>query len=149
MDNYQIFDFGILSLQWPTLLFGVVVFAITLFFLNLWLFRPILRNFHAKADYKTSLEQETAGYTEQIQSQHHKIDQVHKKQLQDLNALQAEHNKHVQAELGLILENAKNELKEKNLRKANARQKEWEQALMQASDFASKTKGALIDKLKL
>ncbi|MDH5559378.1 MAG: ATP synthase F0 subunit B [Deltaproteobacteria bacterium] len=39
----EIFNFGVLHLEWPTALYIFVVFLITMFLLNTWLFKPILR----------------------------------------------------------------------------------------------------------
>jgi len=44
----QIFDFGMLHLEWPTALFVLIVFFVTMFFLNYLLFKPILRTLEAR-----------------------------------------------------------------------------------------------------
>ena len=44
----EVFNFGVLHLEWPNVLFIVVVFFTTMFFLNMWLFRPILRTIEAR-----------------------------------------------------------------------------------------------------
>jgi len=44
----QIFDFGMLHLEWPTALFILAVFLITMICLNLLLFKPIIRTLEAR-----------------------------------------------------------------------------------------------------
>ena len=44
----QVFDFGVLHMEWPTALFIFVVFVITMFFLNTWLFQPIIQSLEAR-----------------------------------------------------------------------------------------------------
>ncbi|PCI28280.1 MAG: hypothetical protein COB67_06790 [SAR324 cluster bacterium] len=44
----ELFNYGILHLEWPSALFTLVVFLITMFFLNQLLFAPILRSLEAR-----------------------------------------------------------------------------------------------------
>lgn len=44
----EIFDFGMLHLEWPTALFILVVFVLTMILLNTLLFKPILRTLEAR-----------------------------------------------------------------------------------------------------
>ncbi len=44
----EVFNYGLLHLEWPNALFIVVVFFTTMFFLNMWLFKPILRTIEAR-----------------------------------------------------------------------------------------------------
>ena len=44
----QVFDFGLLHLEWTTALFILVVFVITMFLLNTLLFKPIIRTLEAR-----------------------------------------------------------------------------------------------------
>jgi F-type H+-transporting ATPase subunit b len=44
----EIFNFGMLHLEWPSALFVLVVFIITMFLLNNLLFKPILRTLDAR-----------------------------------------------------------------------------------------------------
>lgn len=44
----EVFNFGMLHLEWPTALFILVVFSVTAFMLNTLLFKPILRTLEAR-----------------------------------------------------------------------------------------------------
>ncbi len=44
----EVFNFGLLHLEWTTALFVLVVFVITVFFLNMLLFKPIIRTIEAR-----------------------------------------------------------------------------------------------------
>lgn len=44
----EIFNFGMLHLEWPTALFILVVFLLTMILLNFLLFKPILRTLEAR-----------------------------------------------------------------------------------------------------
>lgn len=43
MENYQIFDFGLLHLEWSNAVFVLYVFLVVMVGLSLWLFYPVLR----------------------------------------------------------------------------------------------------------
>lgn len=43
MEKYQIFDFGLLHLEWSNAVFVLYVFLVVMIGLNFWLFRPILQ----------------------------------------------------------------------------------------------------------
>ena len=50
MQRYgAIFDYGILHLEWPTALFILAVFSLTMLFLNSLLFKPVLRTLEGRA----------------------------------------------------------------------------------------------------
>ena len=44
-----IFDYGVLHMEWPTVVFALVVFLITMILLNLLLFKPVVRTIEARA----------------------------------------------------------------------------------------------------
>ena len=44
----EIFDFGMLHLEWPTALFIFVIFLLTMIVMNTFLFKPILRTLEAR-----------------------------------------------------------------------------------------------------
>lgn len=44
----EVFNFGVLHLEWPTALFIFAVFLVTMFLLNLLLFRPLLATLKAR-----------------------------------------------------------------------------------------------------
>ena len=45
----EVFNFGVLHMEWPTALFIFVVFVITMFLLNVLLFRPILQTLETRS----------------------------------------------------------------------------------------------------
>ena len=80
----ELFNYGVLHMEWPTALFIFVVFMITMFLLNRLLFVPIIRTLEAreaKAEENKakvdSLEQKIIisekGYQEKVDSLHKKL----------------------------------------------------------------------------
>jgi F-type H+-transporting ATPase subunit b len=80
----ELFNYGVLHMEWPTALFIFVVFMITMFLLNRLLFVPIIRTLEAreaKAEKNKakvdSLEQKIIisekGYQEKVDSLHKKL----------------------------------------------------------------------------
>jgi len=112
MDKkFVVFDFGILSLEWPTLLFGIVVFLIVLFFFNLWLFRPILANLQMRKKFVEGLEKENDKKEKQVEESIQKIQQERKNHLERLDFSRLQKQKEIQKEIGEFLENARLEFR--------------------------------------
>jgi len=57
----ELFNFGMLHLEWPTALFILIVFAITMILLNGLLFKPVLRTLEARQSGIDKNTQETAS----------------------------------------------------------------------------------------
>lgn len=63
----EIFNFGMLHLEWPTALFVLVVFFVTMTFLNTWLFKPILRTLEARQSKMDDNEEKTKELSSTIE----------------------------------------------------------------------------------
>ncbi|MBT3227326.1 MAG: ATP synthase F0 subunit B [Deltaproteobacteria bacterium] len=59
----EIFDFGMLHLEWTTALFILVVFVVTIIFLNSLLFKPVLRTLELRQSGIDKSTQETEALT--------------------------------------------------------------------------------------
>ena len=71
----EVFNFGVLHMEWPTALFIFVVFVITMFLLNVLLFKPILQTLEVRAaesgkgiDLLKQIEQDRGKLEEEYQS---------------------------------------------------------------------------------
>jgi len=57
----EVFNFGMLHLEWPTALFILVVFIVTMILLNALLFKPILRTLEARQTEMEASRKQTDG----------------------------------------------------------------------------------------
>jgi len=71
----EVFNFGVLHMEWPTAIFIFVVFVITMFLLNVLLFKPILNTLEARsaegekgADILRQIDQDREKLEEEYQS---------------------------------------------------------------------------------
>jgi len=64
----QVFDFGLLHLEWTTALFILVVFVITMFLLNTLLFKPIIRTLEARQAGIDKNKDKVKGVNETVES---------------------------------------------------------------------------------
>ncbi|MBU2645679.1 ATP synthase F0 subunit B [bacterium] len=76
----EIFDFGMLHLEWPTALFILIVFVLTMILLNSLLFKPILRTLEARQSAIDKNISETEGLSASIE----KSDQDYERRLADV-----------------------------------------------------------------
>ncbi len=90
----EIFNFGMLHLEWPTALFILVVFVVTMILLNALLFKPILRtletresqvNDHLKQtnDLSSSIEKSESDYEAKLSDVREKIQQSRQSSLNE------------------------------------------------------------------
>jgi F-type H+-transporting ATPase subunit b len=90
----QVFDFGMLHLEWPTALFVLLVFFVTMFFLNTWLFKPILKtldlrqskvdkNIKSKEEVTVGLSQAEAQYQSKLADTREIIQQARQESLDE------------------------------------------------------------------
>ncbi len=63
----EIFNFGMLHLEWPTALFILVVFVVTMILLNSLLFKPILRTLEARQSQIDDHLSQTEGLSASIE----------------------------------------------------------------------------------
>lgn len=97
----QVFDFGLLHLEWTTALFIFVVFVITMFLLNTLLFKPILRTLEARQAGIDKNNDRVKGVSDTVEASEVKyqeqLSEVNKKiqasRLEALNSAKEEANK--------------------------------------------------------
>ncbi len=76
----EIFNFGMLHLEWPTALFILVVFVLTMVVLNALLFKPILRTLEGRQ----SVIDKNNRETKEVSSSLEKSEQAYREQLSDV-----------------------------------------------------------------
>lgn len=76
----EIFNFGMLHLEWPTALFIFVVFILTMIVLNTFLFKPIIRTLESRQSELDKNKSESQGLTETIE----KSEEDYQSKLSDL-----------------------------------------------------------------
>lgn len=64
----EVFNFGLLHLEWPTALFVFVVFVLTVIVLNTFLFKPILRTLEARQSEIDSNKKNTTDLAQTIEN---------------------------------------------------------------------------------
>ncbi len=77
----EVFNFGLLHLEWTSALFVFVVFVITMFFLNILLFKPILRTLDARKAKLDANDDKVKGLNSTIESS----EKDYKAKLSDVN----------------------------------------------------------------
>ena len=132
----EVFNFGLLHLEWTTALFVLVVFVITTYLLNILLFKPILRTLDARqskldrnsekvADLQTAVEATEKEYGDKLSDISENI------RLARHEALQS-----AKAEANRILEQAKEATSEKLEVAGKEIAKDREQAVNQVATLA-------------
>lgn len=103
----RVFDYGILHLELNTLLYILVLVLVVMFFLNRWLFRPILRTLDRREQAMQNLQGEAREHRETIAgltaSYQENLSQV----LEEVARVRAETHKESQQAVGAILERAR------------------------------------------
>mgnify|MGYP005629943753 FL=1 len=109
----QVFDFGLLHLEWTTALFILVVFVITMFLLNTLLFKPIIRTLEARQAGIDKNNDKVKGVNETVESS----EKNYQEKLADVNtkiqASRLEALKIAKEEANKILEQVKASTREK------------------------------------
>ena len=109
----QVFDFGLLHLEWTTALFILVVFVITMFLLNTLLFKPIIRTLEARQAGIDKNNDKVKGVNETVESS----EKNYQEKLADVNtkiqASRLEALKIAKEEANKILEQVKASTSEK------------------------------------
>lgn len=109
----QLFDFGLLHLEWTTALFILVVFVITMFLLNTLLFKPIIRTLEARQAGIDKNNDKVKGVNETVESS----EKSYQEKLTDVNnkiqASRLEALKIAKEEANKILEQVKASTSEK------------------------------------
>ncbi|MDT8445900.1 MAG: ATP synthase F0 subunit B [bacterium] len=86
----EVFNFGVLHMEWPTATFIFVVFVITLFLLNSLLFQPLLRTLEAREQVLTGSDDRLGEIEKELgELQDHYLASLHKSQLENEEAHQA------------------------------------------------------------
>jgi len=90
----EVFNFGLLHLEWTTAAFVLVVFLITMILLNAWLFKPILRTLEGRQekinksdkkvnDLNVTVESSEKNYQEKLSDVNEKIRTARQEALKD------------------------------------------------------------------
>lgn len=90
----EVFNFGMLHLEWPTALFILIVFLVTMTVLNILLFKPIIRSLEARKaiqdkneqeaqSLSSSMEKSEAAYKEKLTEIREKINQTRQQALDE------------------------------------------------------------------
>lgn len=85
----EVFNFGVLHMEWPTAVFIFAVFMVTLFFLNLLLFQPLLRTLDAREQMMTGSDDRMGEIEKELADlQAHYLATLHKSQAENDEAHQ-------------------------------------------------------------
>lgn len=140
----EVFNFGVLHMEWPTAVFIFAVFMATMFFLNILLFQPLLRTLDAREQMMTGsddrmgeIEKELADlqahYKATLQQSQAENEEAHLKAL-----------KEAQAEAGQITSKARQSAAEH----LESTEKEVESQMRAALDEAKELAKGLADMIQ-
>ncbi|OGG96487.1 MAG: hypothetical protein A2508_06730 [Candidatus Lambdaproteobacteria bacterium RIFOXYD12_FULL_49_8] len=139
----EVFNFGVLHMEWPTALFILVVFVVTLVLLNLLLLKPLVSTLESRKavmaggnerleDTKNELKNLQAHYEEALKAGQKKNEEAHKKALSEALAEAAQLTDMAKEKSQKVIEQAEVEI-------AN----ELKSALAEAKDLAGGLAGMI------
>jgi len=133
----EIFDFGMLHLEWPTALFILVIFLLTMFVLNALLFQPILKTLESRQKDLDQNKKETEDLARSIE----KSDQDYQAKLAEMREeIQSSRQNAIDEALAnakQIVEQAKENINQKLADAEKELDQERQSALDQAASLTS------------
>ena len=142
----EVFNFGVLHLEWPTALFIFVVFIITMILLNFLLFRPIIRTIENRENIGDKNQDTILNLNAAINAAKETYHSKLNKTQQEIQASYKEAVAQATKEAGKIITQANAEAEHKLNLAANGLQKEKEDAINAAKELIPTLANAIQDK---
>jgi len=103
----KIFDFDILHMELNTPLFILVLVLVVMFFMNKWLFRPVLRTLDNRAAHEKSLGDAVAGHRKEIDRLTAEYEASLVRVRGEVAQVRQDTHREIQQQVGAILEEAR------------------------------------------
>ncbi|MDH4246464.1 MAG: ATP synthase F0 subunit B [Deltaproteobacteria bacterium] len=144
----RIFDLGLLHLELNSFLFVLVLVLVSMLFLNVWLFKPVLRTLENRAALKKSLEEGISGGRDTIAELRVSYEKDLVRLREEVAQLRTESHKEAQKAVTEILEGARKEGQQEFRRASEILEREMGDARKQlggiAKSLAELTMGRLL-----
>lgn len=131
-----IFDYGVLHLEWPTAAFIAVVFLLTMFLLNLLLFKPLLRTLEGRETILSKSRQRLGEIAQAVTAAEASFQAKQTALFEEISSQFQEAMADAQKQAGILTEKARLEAQESYKQAEAAIEAEVQSALSEAKGLA-------------